>query len=417
MPHTSERGRVQCNDSAPGSLRAALPLLLAGFLIEFFVIGGGIDTVSVFLNALIEAEHWTHSSLSAAISVGVLSSALVTPAVGMLVDRWGVRVPMTIGLGLLVLGFGVLLGMTSPWHFVVANLLLGPGFAFGSMFPITIAVTLLVPVRTAFAIGLVTTGSSAGALILAPLLQTVVDAAGWRAAYVVLAAMVLLVPVPCLLFALPRGRLRPDAAESKPAEVAAAPSLREELRRPGLPALVGIMTLPFLVNFGVQVHLVPYLTDLGHTGTLAAFALGATIGVSAVGKVAGGLLGDRVGALQAFRGALLLQVAALLLLPFAVSGPLLALFVIAHGIAIGTEIAVTPVIAVAILGEERFGTLFGLLQLVAAVVSSLGPIVPGILFDASGSYDGALLFWTALMAAGAAVALWMRVPSRTPHSS
>jgi MFS family permease len=109
-------------------------------VILFVVVGGGIDTVSVFLNALSVAEGWSRKTLSAGISVGVISAGLFTPVVGVLVDRFGVRVPMALGAALLALGFGVLAGMTRPWQFVAANVLLGPGFASAAMLPITVAV-------------------------------------------------------------------------------------------------------------------------------------------------------------------------------------------------------------------------------------------------------------------------------------
>ena len=72
---------------------AAIPLIVAGFLIEFVVIGGGVDTVSVFLNALATANGWPRGTLSAGIGVGVVFAGFATPLVGLLIDRFGVRVP------------------------------------------------------------------------------------------------------------------------------------------------------------------------------------------------------------------------------------------------------------------------------------------------------------------------------------
>jgi len=65
-----------------GSIREALPLVIAGFAISFVVVGGGIDTVSVFLNAITKATGWSRSALSAGVSSGALMAALSTPIVG-----------------------------------------------------------------------------------------------------------------------------------------------------------------------------------------------------------------------------------------------------------------------------------------------------------------------------------------------
>jgi MFS family permease len=406
-------------EPTPGTgIREALPLVIAGFAISFVVIGGGIDTVSVFLNAITGATDWSRSALSAGVSVGAVMAALSTPVVGMLVDRHGVRVPMTIGVVLLAVGFLILVGMQEPWHFVAANVALGPGFAACALLPITVAVTIRIPDRTALALGIIAAGSSAGALALAPALQAITEAFGWRTGYVALGAAVVLTPLPCLLFALPRGRLRPTA----PARPERGTDLRltQELRQPGVAPLAAVMILPGVVSFSISVHLVPYLAGLGHPGAVAATALGATIGISAIGKIGGGVAGDHFGPLPTLRCALLLDVAALVLLQYAAGATALSAFVIAYGLALGAQIAVIPAIAVTVLNAERFGTLFGILQFTALLASAIGPISSGVIYDKTGQYSAALVVWLVAMAAAAAIAWGMRaaVPAlRQPASA
>jgi predicted MFS family arabinose efflux permease len=385
----------------------AVALVVAGFAISFVLVGGGIDTVSVFLNAIAESTDWTRSQLSLAVSVGALCGALSTPLVGMAVDRFGIRVPMTVGVLFIGVGFAVLLRMTAPWHFIAANAALGIGFTACALLPITIAITVLVPQRTALALGIVAAGASAGALMLAPTLQFAVDTVGWRGAYVALGAAAILTPLPFLLFTLPRGRLKRisvgHTARGDPSR-----SLIGGLRRPGVAPLAGIMVLPGFTAFAVSVHLVPYLTGAGHGTTVAASALGATIGVSAFGKVAGGYLADRYGALPTVRLLLLLWALAIVLLARAESFASLAGFVVFYGLALGTHVAVVPLIARGIFGTERFGTLFGVLQLGSMLAAAAGPILSGVLFDATGSYGSAVLVWLAAMVAATLLAFFMR---------
>ncbi len=392
------------------SLRQALPLVVAGFVISFVLVGGGIDTVSVFMNAIARATDWSRSGLSLAVSVGALSAALSTPFVGVAVDRFGVRVPMISGVALLAVGFCVLIFMDAAWQFAAANVFLGAGFAACALLPLTVAVTVQVPRRTALALGIVTAGSSAGAFVLAPVSQLAINALGWRGTYLTLGAAVVLTPLPFLAFTLPRGRLRRGVAADATVAAAARPGVARDLRRPGVAPLAAIMILPGLASFSVSVHLVPLLTGLGHAATTAATALGATIGISAVGKVTGGMVGDRFGVLPTVRLALVVWTIAFGLLPRAATLPVLAGFVALYGLALGTQIAVVPAIAVNVLGTERFGTLFGLLQLAAMLSSALGPVASGLIFDRTGGYGGALTLWLAAMATAAAVAFWMRMP-------
>jgi MFS family permease len=168
------------------------------------------------------------------------------------------------------------------------------------------------------------------------------------------------------------------------------------------------MILPGVAAFSLSVHLVPYLVGLGHAATAAAAALGATVGISAIGKIGGGFVGDRLGALGTLRVALVLDVLALALLHHASTVAALGAFVVLYGLALGAQIAVVPMIAISVLGAERFGTLFGLLQLAAMLASAVGPVVSGFIFDSTGRYAGAVLLWIGVMAAAVVVAWFMR---------
>jgi len=382
---------------------------------EIVVIGGGIDTVGIFINAIAQATDWARSGLSAGVAVGAVVAALATPAVGVAIDRYGVRAPMLAGVVLLAAGFGVLVAMQAPWHFIAANVFLGAGFAACALLPITVAITVLVRDRTALALGIAATGSSVGTLVLAPTIQAIVEALGWRGTYVVLGVCVVLTPLPFVALVLPGGRLDRRDAPGRPTP--ALPSAAE-LVGPGLRGLVALMVLPGLVTFAMSVHLVPYLASNGFTGSTAALALGATIGVSAIGKIAGGWLADRFGSLRMMRVALLLATAALALLPAAgTTGATLAGFVALYGVALGTYVAVTPALAHEILGEDRFGTLFGVLQLIAMLAAAVGPVAAGAIFDATGGYGQAMGLWVGAMFCALLVALGMRSSaSLTPPS-
>jgi MFS family permease len=385
--------------------RSPLGLVVAGFVISFVVVGGGIETVGIFINGISAATHWSRSSLSLGVGVGAMMAAISMLPVGMLVDRFGVRVPMLAGVALLAAGFVILMLMQQPSHFLFANLFLGPGFAACALLPITIAVTILIPDRTTFALGIVAAGSSAGALVLAPLLQAVIEASGWRHTYMLMGAAVVLTPLPFLAFALPRGRLRKGGGRA--AELPTGSSLVGEFFQPGVGALAGVMVLPALAAFSISVHLVPYLTGLGHSGAAAAAALGTTVGISAIGKVGGGFLGGRVGALTTLRLALALDAIAVALLRYAETPAALGAFVVLHGLAIGTQVAVVPAIAAAVLGMKRFGTLFGLMQVATMVASAIGPVVSGLIFDRTGQYGGAILMWLGAFATATALGFWI----------
>jgi MFS family permease len=127
-----------------------------------------------------------------------------------------------------------------------------------------------------------------------------------------------------------------------------------------------------------------------------------------VGKIAGGFVADRIGALPTLRTALALGVAALACLPAAKAPAVLIAFVLCYGAYLGTSVSVTPVLARAVLGGERFGSQFGALQLGAMLAAAAGPVAAGARYDATGGYGQALALWIGALAAALAGALWMR---------
>jgi len=388
-----------------------VPLVAAGFAISFVLVGGGINTAGVFLSGIALDTGWLRSTLSLAVSVGAVVAALSMPAVGAAVDRFGVRVPMAAGTLLLAGGYALCASMAEPWQFVAANVLLGAGFGASALLPMTLAISMLVPERKAFALGIAATGSSAGALVMAPAVQLAIERFGWRGAYVGMGALVVAMPLVLLVAVLPRGRLpRPrdekrcegHGAQAAPAAVAA--------RSAWLP-LAGVMVLPGLVTFGLAVHLVPHLVASGFPQRAAALTLGAALGLSALGKVAGGWLADRIGLVPTLRGALACGAVAVALLAAPASGGVLAGFALLYGLYLGTTVAVIPPIALELLGAARFGSLFGVLQLVAMLAGAVGPVATGAVFDATGSYHDAILAWVAALGAALGVAFALRVRS------
>lgn len=392
---------------------APRPVLLvaAGFAISFLLIGGGINTAGVFLNAIGPDTGWSRSVLSLAVSIGAVVAALSMPLVGAAVDRFGVRPPMALGLLLLAGGYAITASMRESWHFVAANLLLGAGFAASGLLPMTVAIAFHVRERTALALGIAASGSSAGAFVMAPGVQLAIERLGWRGAYVALALLV--VGVPLLLLAwLPRGPLAGASRLLTPSPNGVGRETGAAAGPGRLAPLVGLMVLPGLATFALALHLVPLLVEEGLAERRAAATLGAALGLSALGKLLGGLAADRFGPLAAIRVALACGTLAIALLAFPPTLAVLGGFAALYGLFVGTEVAAIPALALERLGPERFGRRFGALQLLALLAGAVGPVATGLIFDATGRYTLASTLWGVAIAAALVLALAMRAEVR-----
>jgi MFS family permease len=138
--------------------------------------------------------------MAAATSLGALLGAALAPFTGLLVDRMGARLLLAVG--------GLVVALSS---FYLATLHTLPGFYLGFT-PARVANQGVIKpsasptVGSWFrryrgrAVGLVFFGGSAGIIVLAPAVQVVISQWGWRAAWVMLGALMLtLGVVPCAL--------------------------------------------------------------------------------------------------------------------------------------------------------------------------------------------------------------------------
>jgi MFS family permease len=143
--------------------------------------------------------------------------------------------------------------------------------------------------------------------------------------------------------------------------------------------------------FSIQIHLAPYITDLGISAASAANILAAVGGASVVGQTLVGSLGDRMGNREAFLlGAVLLA--------FAVFGLLLTsewwtfyLFAILLGLAFGNMTTQESPLVAWLFGLGSHGLLLGFASFSFTIGAAMGPVVFGYLFDTTGNYQTALI--------------------------
>jgi MFS family permease len=372
-----------------------------------------LASFGVFLPVLSQALGWSRGAISLALTINLVVGGVAAFGVGALVDRYGPRWVLALSvsgagaayalasttrtLGEFYLWLGLLVGVGTSSNYVLAATTVSRWFERGR----------------GLALGIVLTGLNLGFMAGGPTAAWLIDAFGWRTAYVLLGAMLWCVTVPvtlCVRFPEPgaAGRGRPAAAT--PAGHAGSPglALSDALRDRRLWYLTTSWVLSGLVYMMLGVHIVAHAKDQG-AGLEASAWLLTSLGLgSAAGRLAGGALADRRGAVVVVWGGFALQVLALLgllggLSP-AVAHVLLALFGLGWGGADTVVAKVTPdafgLRAIAsIMSILNFGWRFG---------AGVGPAAAGFIHDATGSYRVAfaaaavLLLLSTVLVSGAA---------------
>ena len=162
--------------------------------------------------------------------------------------------------------------------------------------------------------------------------------------------------------------------------------------------LIQFLFFPTLMT--IPTHIAVYGIDLGMTGAHAALLLTVIGAASMAGRLATGYFQDRLGSQAAYSACfipILISLGALLLWDnHTALFVFMALYGFGHG---GFFSVVSPTVA-DYFGMQSHGALFGIILFFGTIGGAIGPILAGMVFDYSGSYDSAFLGLAVLMALG-----------------
>jgi MFS family permease len=374
-------------------------------------------TLGLFIKPLNAEFGWDRASISAAGGVAAIASAITIPFVGSMMDRWGVR---TVLLPVVVLcAASVALIALAPPSIVVFMLLFAITGVLGSgQGPLGYAkcVSAWFDDRRGLALGITMSGIGLGAALVPQYTQFLIGNFGWRAAYLGLGLLTLIVALPAVFLFIrePAAAKTATGGERGPSPVRRdrLPDLevREALGGRRFWLIACALLLVSTVTQGLVVHTVPLLTDKGYSPEAAA-ALMIAVGLSTMaGRLMSGYLVDRIFAPFVAAFFFLLPCLGIYLLDSTVA-PVAG--IISLGLASGTEIDMIGFLTSRYFGMKRFGQLYGYLFAFFVVGSAIGPAMMGLAFERLHSYEPALWTFGAFMIVASAAILGLG-PYRYP---
>ena len=402
--------------------------------IVFVTMGIGVNARTAFsllFPPILEEFRWERSVTAGAFSFGFLVSAVMSPLLGRMMDRVGPRTVMECGVGLLAAGLLLAPLTTEAWHlYATLGVLVGGGSVCLGYSGQSLFLPYWFVRRRGLATGMAFAGVGIGSILLMPAVQLVIESAGWRTACwtMGLLALAVLAPVNLLLRKRPEDiGLLPDgdaamgrSAVAKPTNVVdpAWAAVDWTLARAMLTARFWWIALGYFCGlyawYAVQVHQTKYLTEVGFSPAIAAWALGFVSLVGIPGQIALGHISDRIGREWVWTAGTLgfaVCYLALLLLQALPNTALLYIMVIAQG-ALGYGLtSVFAAIVLEVFQGKHYGTIFGTLMLAAITGGALGPWATGALFDAYGNYTLAFSIGIAVSLVSL-LAIWRVAPRK-----
>lgn len=352
-----------------------------------------VNAFTVFLTTLCDEFHWSRGQVSFAFTLATLTAMLTMPLTGWLTDRFGARRPILVCTAL----FGALyaaLSLLTPhlWHLYALFLLLGLVGPGTSAVPHASVISRWFMERRGLALGFAMCGTAIGGVIWPSASQMLMDQFGWRHAYAISGAAVLLVAMPLMLLFLKepgQSAYSPESAgDGAPSE---GLTRGEALRGSLLWLLIGAFFVIYASIQACMIHLVPMLKDRGMTPAKAALAA-SLLGVAGmIGRLGTGYLLDRLPAERVPTLAFGIVAAGIFLLFAGATGTSAYVAAMLIGFGYGAESATIPYLVSRYFGLRSFGEIYSYLFITVPLGGALGPWLMGMWFDRTGSYQFVLL--------------------------
>jgi MFS family permease len=385
--------------------RRAIGVLALCFFFNFVSRGVG-DTYLVFLLPLQQQFGWQRAQMTGIYSMLMLVAGLASPLAGWVFDRYGPRTLYLGGIALLAAGYLIASRATELWHFHVGvGLLGGLGSGAVGMVPAAAMLNWWFSDRLSTAIGIAYSAFGCGSLVMVPLAQALIEAAGWRATYLSIGLGLLAIGV--LVLVLPWRTITSARGEAVPAKTSqkAAGPLVAALVQPRFWLLVQVM---FFTAFGMYLVLpqsVVYLIDVGFTPLQSATAVGAASMLSIAGVSTSGWMSDRFtpkrAATVSFVGTAC-GIGMLFALSYRHSEWLLAGYVVLFGVCQGARGPVVASLSARLFSGRGQSTVYGAIYALMSIGAGLGALLSGALHDWTGGYRAGFLLALACVGLAAA---------------
>lgn len=390
--------------------------VIVGFLISLVL--GLLYAWSIFVIPLEKQFGWTRAQTSLAFTISIIFFVVGMIAGGKHTDKKGPRVVVSIGSIVLAVGFFLASMTDSLIHLYISyGVLCGFGIGYANIAPMATAMRWF-PDRRGFVSGILVMGFGLAAFVLGSTAGYIIVKVGWEWAFKLFAVLSL---VFCLLGAQflkypPAGWLPPGMQQAGPAGPARkAPDYDwREMFRTSTWWIWWTFHLVILTG-GLMIigHIVPFAVEGGVSTASAVFAMGVFSVCNGLGRLAVGLLWDKLGRNHTMTITGVVMLAGLLCLgllvgKFGYAALLTAVTLI--GAAFGGAVPIASSLIASSFGSKHFGTNYGIATTPLMVGAIIGPYLGGYIRTLTNSYEYAIFTSVALAVIGIITGIIIKDP-------
>ncbi|HVV81398.1 MAG TPA: MFS transporter [Pseudolabrys sp.] len=374
-------------------------------------IGGiGMWSVPVSLPAVQADFAVDRAAASMPYTVTMVGFAFAGVAIGRMVDRFGIFLPLVGGTLMMCAGYVTASFAPSLLVYVLAQGILVGGGSAVFFAPLLADISHWFVRRRGIAVAVVAAGNYLAGVFWPTPLQHFTEIYGWRAAHLGIAVICFCLLLPLVLLL----RRQAPLHDTTPNATQRAFTPRElGISKNTLQAILCLAGIGCCVAMAMpQVHIVAYCGDLGYGVARGAEMLSLMLGFGIISRITSGFIADRIGGVGTLLIGSVLQGAALVLY-FLFDG-LTSLYVISalFGLFQGGIVPSYAIIVREYFPPGEAGTRVGLVLLATLIGMALGGWLAGAIFDAAGSYRAAFLDGIGWNFLNVAIMAWLLLRTR-----
>lgn len=363
-------------------------VIFACFIVATFAWGLGFYGHGVYLAELQRTRGWPTSLMSTATTMYYFTGSMLVVYVADIMQRLGPRLMLSTGACCFSLALVGLAYISQPWQLFVVYLMMAAGWMFASAAALTNVAGLWFFQKRGLAISLALTGASFGGILITPAMVWMISHWGFTTAMLSMAAITLAVLVTMIFVCI-----GPPPAIFKPQPGAAGQAMAGQVwtRKRALGSVqFWTMTMPFALGIGAQVgflvHQIAFLMPKIGGLQAASYAVAVTTVLAILGRLAVGMVIDRLNQRVVSAVSFSSQAVALLIMMNSDNPIVLFLACALFGFSVGNLITLPSLIIFKEFGASSFGLLVGLSVAINGVIYAFGPGAVGWLRDFSGTY-------------------------------
>jgi len=410
-------------------------IVAVSFLTLFFTLGTRFS-FGIFYVAILDEYGWGRAETAGAFSLAMVSHAVFAPITGNLIDYFGPRRLFPVGGLLLTIGLVTASRITAVWHlYLYIGVVMAIGTNILSYAPHMSLIPKWFDRKKGLASALVLSGFGVGTLFLAPTVEFFISRVGWRAAFLIIGAVILFIIVPMTAIFHRRnpeeiGQSRSDEmkrvdgsrtpAKEALKKISVSPSdpgtwtLRAAVRTRAFWCIIGVAFCQGYFISTMLVHQAAHMVDMGFSNILAASTVGFVGALGSAGGLIFGFLSDRIGREIAFSmgcGLAFLGITCLLFADGTSSAWLLYAYVILYGLGQGTPGPIMAATSGDLFRGNSMGRIMSFQAVGYGIGGAVGPYMAGHFYDQRGSYGVAFLLLLFIIAL-AIFLIWAAAPRR-----